>query len=333
MKERREASYFEVVDLVDRVLPPKADLDYTQTSPMEIIEAFNEEVEKSGLTFNESALAEARSTIVECFRLTYQRKSNFHGVPLKKPAEGFDNNNYFIQNQISLAKIRIINCLTDTRRIIPGPGKIINPELLGGNLEELEARMTKDQVRNYVESVLTCSFEDKDYFEIRTRQLAVDILLHFGIKERINNSQIEDKIVRVIEGLTLWEREREYVSRKVPKEEVYASELKKAIDAVTGIVYDELQDRLAKREKYEEPSKQIEPRAVKQGPIEESVLKEGEETISTYENVARLVQETEGLERMLKELNSQIAGLEAQEAELKAKIASNKQDIISSLSK
>ena len=51
MVERKYASFFEIIDLVERVFPPKSEMNYIKISSQELVSRFNEEVEKSGFYF------------------------------------------------------------------------------------------------------------------------------------------------------------------------------------------------------------------------------------------------------------------------------------------
>lgn len=97
MVERKYASFFEIIDLVERVFPPKSEMNYIKISSQELVSRFNEEVEKSGFYFKEETLVRARRVISQYQDYNYNRNSVYIGA---RPDQdyGFDQMNYSIQN-------------------------------------------------------------------------------------------------------------------------------------------------------------------------------------------------------------------------------------------
>ena len=60
MDENRTASYFEVVDLIDQVLPAKSELDYTKTSPDDLVKRFDEAIAQSETEFDKAEKIKAK---------------------------------------------------------------------------------------------------------------------------------------------------------------------------------------------------------------------------------------------------------------------------------
>ena len=78
-EERKIAKYFEIVDLVDRIIPPKSIIDYTTISPEFLVAKFEEEVAKSGFYFRIADLEAAKRQIIYTQKKLYERKSVFAG--------------------------------------------------------------------------------------------------------------------------------------------------------------------------------------------------------------------------------------------------------------
>jgi len=181
MLEKKQATYFELVDLLERIFPPKSEFDYIKISPEELIDRFNEEVEKSGYYFKEETLVNARKVIAELQRKTYKRNSIFIGAR-EGVDYGFDQNHYSIQNHLSEIKVRILSMMHDREDLIH-PGYTMGVTRLG-SVEELRGRLTKESIKEYVSNVLRTSWEKNDTIRPEIYNLVADILYHFGISTR-----------------------------------------------------------------------------------------------------------------------------------------------------
>ena len=63
MEDRKRANYFEVIDLIEKVLPPKQDMNYIKTAPFDLVVAFNDVVRNSGFYFDEETLKKVRDIL------------------------------------------------------------------------------------------------------------------------------------------------------------------------------------------------------------------------------------------------------------------------------
>lgn len=190
-EERRLAGYFDVVDLIDRVLPPKQEMNYYEISPQELEKRFNEEIEKSGFYFREENLATARKIILDIQEFNYDTEviSNPSLV-----ANGFDRRNYMIQNHLSNMKMRLISTLTSKMDLIDTEDIYVSDRL--GSIDEVRDRLTKESIEDYVRKTLDVSWAKGQTMSLESIICAEDILLHFAISPE--NSELRNYISNLI---------------------------------------------------------------------------------------------------------------------------------------
>ncbi len=256
MDERRFANFFEVVELVDKILPPKSEVDYTKISVSDLIKIFDSIIESSGFYFKEEDLESARRAIRDNQRIIEGKQSVFVG---NYPGKGFDQNNYLVQNYLSKMKYSIIRTLGYTNDLIV-PGRIISTRLLG-SVAELSPRMTKEKITDYVRSVLTTSWEQGDSIRIEEYALASDILLHFGIRterEYFGESLLTE-LTSEISRMEISSRDfygpisREgYYDSSTTNEVRYPKALEETIEKISEKIYMALKSTLERTEKYDE---------------------------------------------------------------------------------
>lgn len=339
MKEQRNASYFEVVDLIEQILPAKSELDYAKISPDDLVKRFDEAVTQSGYNFSEVDLEAARYTLRTCFENVYGRNSFLLGGKfLKEPAPGYDQNNYNIQNQLSKAKSTLIYRLGNGEQLPDVWNGTINTRLLG-NVSDLRTRMTRDNIRAYISSVVTSTWENGQVIKPEAAVLAYDILGHFGIKTSNGSKPTEicDKLIEEIESLEfaskrvygIKDREGYYEGAStIP--ELYSKEIEKTIDTIAGYIYDMWVasiDREAERERST-------PITIEQEPVEEiSTFEEPlvetevsteelEEPIKKYEELQSIIQENIQLEEEIRMLKEKITAIESKIVENNSRMKS-----------
>ncbi len=269
MAERKIANYFDVVDLVDKVLPPKEEEDYTKQTEHELVNRIRQAMEESGFYFTGEQESNVRGIIVDCFKNVFGRKTNYVGGS----GEGFDQRNYYIQNCLSDAKNRLIHLLTDTKFLLSGDNGIFNQRL--GTSEELRPRMSRKNVEEYVRSVLTNTWED-GLVNFDEYILARDILLHFGIKPEngmysLYSSEIFEKVSKMIANLEFASKDvygpfdsEGYGNRAETNRERHPKLLDDTINRITDYIYAILKDTLDRTETRENRMAQAEAQAAMQ---------------------------------------------------------------------
>lgn len=341
MMEGKYPNYFDVVDVIDRALLPKSQQDYTEMTVENIINKFNEEIQKSGFYFKEESLLSARKTIEYYFANVYGRKSNFLGGRSKD----IDQNNYFIQNQLSIAKSLIIKNLTNSEGLISAEytGIIDAKEL--GSLEELRQRMTRENIEEYVRSVMTCSWEERDTIRSDANALTNDILLHFGIKTNDHfdrDSQEFKRLKSMIISFTdssrtyYGPRSKEgYYQRSETKQEDYEKFIEDTIRQMTDYIHSVLKDSLDKTEELEERRKREMSPVIEISPtVEISNGVQTTEPEKTVENLESTIEKFNMAQEIISEniaLASRLAALEKNIEEIKAQIARNNAKIQNAL--
>lgn len=253
MEERKYAKYFEIVELIEKVLQPKSKVDYTTISPDELVEKFDKEVEESGYYFKVEKLANARTVIERYQKYNYERKSVFVGYYDERIPE-FDQNNYSIQNNLSKMKNNIIG-------ILRGNIDLIRPNedfFTLGSVEELKPLMTKDKIKNYVEEVLYSTCENKDTIRLEEYTLARDILQHFGISTGDSFDTGENALSNVASAISRMEFGSRDFHGELSSEGFYDSAttnrgrypevLKETVKKITEYIYILLQHSLEKTE-------------------------------------------------------------------------------------
>ena len=206
MLERKYATYFELVDLLERIFPPKSEFNYIKISPQDLIAKFDEEVATSGFYFKEGTLVNARNVIAEVQKITYNRHSRFLGAR-DDVDYGFDQNNYSIQNYLSEMKVRILSMMHNQEDLIH-PGHTFGVTKLG-SVEELRGRLTKQSIKEYVGQVLRASWEEKDTIRPEIYTLVADILYHFGIsnQEFLSENKTSEAVYDAISNLEFKSRD------------------------------------------------------------------------------------------------------------------------------
>jgi len=288
MIERKIANYFEVVDLVDRVFPPKSEIDYTTLKPRDLVDRFNEEVEKSGFYWEESLLVNVRKGIEECFEHVYGRTSNFVGISDEKQ---IDQNDYYIQNQLSAAKLFVIRKLAKEKDLIV-EGFVDTRRF--AQIDELRPRLTRDNIKKYVEEVLTVTCEEGGRLSLDSGVIAADILLHFGVQTRseYRYEKIHDQITGFIDHIRYDSNdlygplhEGMYYDRAVMNKEKYNSKFYEYVHRITEAIYALIKDALDRTEvreaRFAEQRRKKEEQEKSLKPIEEP-KKEAPKTVEQF---------------------------------------------------
>ena len=335
MGERKIASYFELVDLVDKIFPPKNEFDYTKITVRELMERLDQVIEESGFYFKEETIVSARHIIEENQRYNVDRKTNFVGG-----GDGsFDQNNYSIQNLVSKMKTGVLRTLYKPREY-QFLGETFDTRELGST-ETLRPRMAKAKVKEYVSQVLTSTWENRDTLRIEEYSLASDILAHFGLinTESYGNHDVEAKLARMIDNMVMSSRDflgkrhpEGYYDRSETNRERHPEALDEAIYKITEYLYTILRDTLDRTEdkekEYEAERQKREAAKKPKGKVEEEVkdetirtgepigtpgvsVTELETTKSKYEAVQAIAQENAELEKELEELRKKAAEIEA----------------------
>ena len=352
MDEREMLTYFDIVDLVDKILPPKSEFDYTKVTVAELLERFDSIINEGGYHFREEFLVECHRIIANYQKFNYGRTSNFVGG---ENAEYFDQNNYGIQNRLSQMRTALIGTLAKPLNY-EFRGEVFDTFALGGT-EKIKPRITKEEVQAYVTEVLTSTWEERDTLRLEEYALANDILTHFGIRQRdtFGSPATEQRVADIIGRMEFKsrdfygpiDREGNYERSETSKTK-HPGVLKETIDAVAGFVYQKLQDIMEKTEIREaRRNEERRPKAKKgleeilqesKNPTDVEVLppekkepapvslEELEETRDKYEEVQAIAKENAELAQELEELKKKAA-------EIQAKIQSNNDRMIKALQK
>ena len=261
-EERKIAKYFEIVDLVDRIIPPKSIIDYTTISPEFLVAKFEEEVAKSGFYFRIADLEAAKRQIIYTQKKLYERKSVFAGYSRERKP-GFDQNNFLIQNNLSAMKVAVIRLLRggpEQRDIdLIHPNREYDTRRLG-SVEDLRSLMTKDRISDYVRELLTFTWEDGP-IRLEPHDITNDIMAHFGLatKRFFDEENVYDKISSIITNLEIrstnfiGERDSEgNYERSEGNRNRYSPELEEAIAKITDYLYKILNVVLDKTKIWEE---------------------------------------------------------------------------------
>ncbi len=262
-EERKIAKYFEIVDLVDRIMPPKSIIDYTTISPESLVAKFEEEVAKSGFYFRIADLEAAKKEIMYTQKKLYERKSVFVSYS-KERKPGFDQNNFLIQNNLSEMKVAVISLLhggPDQRRDIDliHPNSEYDTRRLG-SVEDLRALMTKERISDYVRELLTFTWEDGP-IRLEPHNITSDIMAHFGLgtKRFFDEENVYEKISSIITNLEI--RSTNFIGRRDNEGNYeraegnrnrYSPELEVAIAKITDYLYKILNVVLDKTKIWEE---------------------------------------------------------------------------------
>ena len=341
MIERKIASYFDIIDLIDRVMPPKSEFDYTQITSKDLIARFNKEIEESGFYFKEETLVSARKTIIYHQDRLSGRTSNFLGRNDGKE-RGFDQNNYFIQNEISEMKCELIRTIGNTQDLLHAGDTFYTRKF--GSVEEMRPRMTRDKVEEYVKEVLTFTWEESDTIRPESYQLAADLLLHFGVsnENRFYGENPGSKIASMIENMEFGSRDfhgprdsEGFYNSSTTNAKRHVGVLENAIFEITEYLYSILKDSLDKiqisEEKMEaerERKRRVEEKETltpTTEPIPEEIpLEEVESLMTKFDTLEVLVAKN-------KELAKELAELRKRAAEIEAEIAKNTEEIKNSL--
>ncbi len=260
MDERKTANYFDIVDLVDKILPSKSKFNYLMMSPMGLVKRFDNEIESSGFYFEKETLLKIRAFIETRQKMLFNQES-MNISSKKSNAQDFDQYNYAIQDNISHMKNAIIKSLThDKRLMIPNYRyTTVNPSLKIGTLKEIYNQATHEKVQSYITDLLTITCESNDLLKIDASELADDILLHFGISPNeslTDKFQLKHQLMDVIHTLL---KDSEIIHenimgpfyRATTDMDRYNMELKGTVNILTGLVHQEIQRILLSTADYE----------------------------------------------------------------------------------
>ena len=350
-------NYFDIVDIVDKALPPKREIDYTAYTSEDLIERLEKAVEESGFYIPEDTMLAARRIIEEDHRFNFGRISVFVGGG----RGDFDQDNYTLQNSLSSMKCGLIRTLAkkQVERMDSNPA-FFNTDILG-DVESLKARMTKDNIKNYVRNVLVTTWEGQDTIRLEQSIIAYDILYHFGLKP--NSSYSESKIAKditdIISRLEFSTRDfhgpidREgYYNSSTTNKDRYGVAVDKAVDGIAEALFAVLKDTLHKTEEFEakhgkKPEEKIEPKREPREPetklpqdkekepaekkeeelVPEIPVEDLESTMAKYEKLEKLIARNKKLAIELAELRKKAAAIEAEmkknDEEIKSSLGNN----------
>lgn len=263
MDERKIASYFEIVDLVDRIFPSKDNKNYLMTSPIELVTRFNDEIRNSDFYFDEETLQKLREFIETRQNSFFNRKSMLLSAR-KDTAPGFNQYNYAIQNNLSHMKSAVLRYLTRDKELMV-PNTIYMPAnqtKIIGTTSEISSRASKEKISAYVADLLKVSAEPTDWIRTDAYTLADDIMLHFGIttNETYSNSSLKDDIVdlirnlernsSVVHGKPMREDNVEYYNSVTTNEDRYNVNVKQTVNSITDIVYANIKNVVDKTDNW-----------------------------------------------------------------------------------
>lgn len=345
MLERKYATYFELVDLLERIFPPKSEFNYIKISPQDLIAKFDEEVATSGFYFKEGTLVNARNVIAEVQKITYNRHSRFLGAR-DDVDYGFDQNNYSIQNYLSEMKVRILSMMHNQEDLIH-PGHTFGVTKLG-SVEELRGRLTKQSIKEYVGQVLRASWEEKDTIRPEIYTLVADILYHFGIsnQEFLSENKTSEAVYDAISNLEFKSRDfhgpmhhdggQVFADSATTNLERYEKIVEETINNITEAVFAVIRDTLDKVEEEENVRAQKRAETLARtdeqlGDPEETKSEEGHTTEDvTVEELEGTVEKFKALQELATEnlkLAEELAKLQKRVAEIHKQIENNSEKI------
>ena len=348
-------NYFDIVDIVDKALPPKREIDYTAYTSEDLIERLEKAVEESGFYIPEATMLAARRIIEEDHRFNFGRISVFVGGG----RGDFDQDNYTLQNSLSSMKCGLIRTLAkkQVERMDSNPA-FFNTDILG-DVESLKTRMTKENVKNYVRNVLVTTWEGQDTIRLEQSTLAYDILYHFGLKpsSSYSESKIAKDITDIISRLEFSTRDfhgprdsEGYYNSSTTNKDRYGVAIDNAVEDIAVVLYAVLRDTLHKTEEFEakhgkrsqeknepkrepkepEPKSSLELEAKEpeekkaEEPTPEVPIEDLEATMAKYEKLEKLIARN-------KKLAQELAELRKKAAEIEAEMKKNDEEIKSSL--
>lgn len=350
-------NYFDIVDIVDKALPTKREFDYTKYTVDDLIKRLEQVVQESGFYIPETIMVGARRAIEEHHRFNYGRTSVFVG----DGRGDFDQNNYTIQNSLSNMKCGLIRTLARKQldRMDSNP-TFFNTAILG-DVESLKARMTKENIKNYVRNVLVTTWEGQDTIRMEENTLTYDILYHFGLKPSngYSESKIANTITNLISRLEYATRDfhgpidsEGYYNSSTTNKDRYGVAVDKAVDDIADALFAILKDTLHKTEEFEakhgkkteekiepkiepkEPETKLSPELKEEPedkkddePISEVPLEDLESTMAKYEKLEKLIARNKKLAIELADLRKKAAAIEAEmkknDEEIKSSLGNN----------
>lgn len=215
MKEK--ISYIKFISLLDEILPQTTELDYTKIPPKDLIDKIKNFINTYYPNNNQSKLNKVLDDIeYNILNNLYNKKTHvFMNATRDNPEDyGFDQNNYYIKEQVLTMKRAIIRYIYGPDELLLCWRKSTPPDYEEqksylaydekfGSVEEIREFIKRENIEKYITSTLTITKESEDGTPgiMDTYRVAGDILNHFGLVGGGSYSDEFKKVKKEIENI------------------------------------------------------------------------------------------------------------------------------------
>lgn len=177
--EKKQMTYFEIIEHLEEILPPTTEFDYTQISPEDLWQRVLNFINETNISISKDKLKDIESIFKN--KISYLYKKDTHLLGWTKPNEtnGFDQNHYFIKDSvIYLKKILMKEIYKE---------KIINKDAYlkeqFGEESHIRKHISTINIKNYISNMLMITAEKGDRINIESPiRWAEQIFLYFGLE-------------------------------------------------------------------------------------------------------------------------------------------------------
>ena len=230
-QNNREISYIEAVKFTDILFPPKSQKDYHKLHWQELTEEFEKNVNLYKLGISEEKIKDLKKYIEESY-INYIGYNDELRLETKLRPQSI-NAQLFLSNIKFFLPAFIVH--KDYRMLQQRDGENAFNNI--GDIDEIRDYITKENIHNYINEVLSSAIETKYLSEIEDGAIAKEILLHFGLSP-ISNSLKPGYVPEIIDIIR---KNRNIIEENYILEDIYtAEEMSKlfsgAVDEITEYV-------------------------------------------------------------------------------------------------
>lgn len=240
---KKQLSYIEIIKKIDEVFPLVSKFDYTKISPEELWDKLYDALDEIRLIdrLDEGELDELRKHITFQQQYVYGRTYTVHSNVASSREHGFNQKNYFINNNVMQMREEVFELLEEKhmiRFVRPGIRHYQGEDLIEeysdnmGSTDEVREYIEPESIEDYIKELFDFTKEDNDNFNVDVLLLYRTIMHHYGFNAdadeldfsgkfeeailaasnsvylngvldgtTLNESRFREKIVEVIKGL------------------------------------------------------------------------------------------------------------------------------------
>lgn len=206
---KKQLSYIEIIKKIDEVFPLVSKFDYTKISPEELWDKLYDALDEIGLIdrLDEGELDELRKHITFQQQYVYGRTYTVHSNVASSREHGFNQKNYFINNNVMQMREEVFELLEEKhmiRFVSPGIRHYQGEDLIEeysdnmGSTDEVREYIEPESIEDYIKELFDFTKEDNDNFNVDVLLLYRTIMHHYGFNADVGDLDFSGKFEEAI---------------------------------------------------------------------------------------------------------------------------------------